>query len=319
MSGPRQLVTSKRTATTHRPELVLAPGPLVLAQPGAGTVAALYGSAWAFALYKDGPQLLQLQGGAWVERSDPDATAGLTGAEHLSLAFDQAARPVLAWHAAGQVYVRQWDGTGQQYATRGPFPGRDPVLFSDAPLLDSTADSDVLLLYLNGQTLTGRIQRDLYGLPLPLLTLEAGAVLDQIVQTGVFWQVLGTLGDGPTFAATSPAYPLRFVDGMSGAAFLTGYVEDVLKLTQGADGLTGTAALVGLLENVGAVSVYTDSMTGAATLNGLLEVVAVERLVVDALSGAALLAGSLEIIVVSSSSTDALSGAATLTGELILI
>ncbi|MCD0174765.1 hypothetical protein IHN32_02195, partial [Deinococcus sp. 14RED07] len=145
-------------------------------QPGAGTVRDLYGAAWALALHRDGPALYQLHAGIWEARSDPDALAELDGVRHVALAWDQAARPVLAWERSGAVYVRQWSGDAAGYVTRGPWPGRDPLLLADAPLLGVTGDSDVLLLYLDGAALAYRLQREAYSTARDLAPMPPGAV-----------------------------------------------------------------------------------------------------------------------------------------------
>ncbi|MFC6803057.1 hypothetical protein ACFQDE_16155 [Deinococcus caeni] len=131
------VIVTKRSRRTLRPELVVAAGPQRLAQPGGGTYDDLYGSRWALGLYRGGPRLYQARSGVWVDRTDPDALGALTasGVRHASLAFDQAARPVLAWEQSGAVYVRQWDALGTQYVTRGPWEGCDPLLISDAMAL----------------------------------------------------------------------------------------------------------------------------------------------------------------------------------------
>lgn len=316
MSGVRQLVVSKRTAKTYRPELVLAPGPLILAQSGQGTIGDLYGSAWAFALYKDGGQLLQVEGGQWVERSDPEATAGLDGARHVSLAFDQAARPVLAWELGGQVYVRQFTPEGE-WTTQGPFAGHDPVLISDALALISTDDSDVLLYHLDGSQLVARVQRERYTVAHVQASVAVAAVLDQAVAAGLHIGLYGEALGGEPLKWLSDVYPVRVRDGVDGAAELGGALLDLLLGVTTQDALDGgaelggallelllkvevqdlldaTAALAGSLVSLSPVIDVNDPLVGAVVLTGTLAAAAALRLYSDAMTGGATLGGIIE-------------------------
>ncbi len=227
----RQVIVSKRTAKTYRPELALAAGPLTLAQTGAGQFNDLYGAVWALALYRDGTVLLQLQNGAWIEKQDSDALAYLSGARHVALSFDQAARPVIAWEVSGKVYVRQWSPQLSQYATRGPFLGRDPLLFADTIAGIQLADADLLLLYLEDDQLKTRVQRESYAVARILAIGVQDAVLDQIVSFGNRWQVLGERINGELLVLKSELSPLVSSDSMLFGANITNVVWFVAQIS----------------------------------------------------------------------------------------
>ncbi|MVN89365.1 hypothetical protein GO986_21760 [Deinococcus sp. HMF7620] len=207
------VVVSRRAGKTLRPELVLAPGPLTLGQPGAGSFAELYGGRWALALHRDGPQLYQVQGGAWAPRADSDALGPLASGkvQHVGLAFDQAARPVLAWCLAGQVSVRQWHPQSSHYVTRGPWAGHNPCLIADALSEVGLADSDVLCIHLapDRLSLTGRAQRELYATAHALGSYPTPAALDQVVALPQRWAALaGTLAGDVAAPRLSGLYPV---------------------------------------------------------------------------------------------------------------
>jgi len=141
------------------PEVVLAPGPLSIGDTGNGAYATLYGYAYVGVLFGSTFRLfrvLDASGQPYSLANSSPSGGSLSiaseiqvpdGARHVALAFDQAAREVIAYEADGQVYVRQWDPFSQQYVLRGPFAGHDPVLTVDA-LMAGVEDSDVLLFYL---------------------------------------------------------------------------------------------------------------------------------------------------------------------------
>lgn len=205
------VIVSKRDRRTLRPELAVSPGPLALGQPGGGTLRELYGAGWAVGLYRSGPRLYQARSGVWLDRADPDALADLAGARHVSLAFDQAARPVLAWEREGQVYVRQWEPGRQQYSSRGPFAGVDPLLLWDIAVLGEAQDSDVLLYYLSPdrRQLCYRVQHERYDTERVAHVFPAPVCLDQIVPLTACWQLLGADEAGVPFALRSHLYPLN--------------------------------------------------------------------------------------------------------------
>lgn len=235
------VIVSRRSKGTRRPELTLSPGPAHLAQPGAGSYAELYGCPWALALHRDGPQLYQLSAGEWVPRADPGgALVGLVrGVRWAGLAWDQAARPVIAWELDGAVYIRQWDALGAQYVTRGPWAGCHPLLTCDALAGVELSDTDVLLVQVEADTLTVRVQRDLYSTPRSVTPLPAGAVLDQVVPVGPALYVLGE-ADGAALVYLL-AYPVNVRGDVRGVVSgpASGAFVPVTFTPSGADALRG--------------------------------------------------------------------------------
>ncbi|MBX8464230.1 hypothetical protein [Deinococcus sp. RIT780] len=245
------VIVSKRGRRTLRPELVVTSGPQRLAQPGGGTVAELYGARWALGLYRGGPRLYQARSGVWHDRTDPEALADLDGARHVALAFDQAARPVVAWERSGAVYVRQWSGLVGQYVTRGPWAGCDPVLISDAPLLGETGASDVLLYHLDNDRVVVllRVQRDVYDVPRAALALTPGALLDQVAAARAGGLVLfGELPGGAQWSA-GVLYPLRAGERLTLTVGASGLLEDTARADVGAVALALTVGASGVLED----------------------------------------------------------------------
>lgn len=248
MSEVRGVVVSKRLGRTYRPELALAPGPQTLGQPGAGTFGELYGAAWALALYRGGPQLFQARAGVWVDRTDPDALGELVkgGVRHVSLAFDQAARPVLAWERDGAVYVRQWSAQLGQYVTRGPWAGHDPLLWWDMGGTLQAAGSDVVLFHLASDRLSllYRLQSDLYEVPHAYHAFVASAVLDQVVTLPWSVELLGEAG-GQSWALIAGLYPVHVADAARTGALAptAGVLRSVVAVRDVGTDRLGTGAL----------------------------------------------------------------------------
>lgn len=215
MTGPDLTVRERtpqqgKTRPTYRAEIALALGPLTMGEPLDGSYPALHAVPWMLRWDKgDVLRLYQQQGGAWVEVQPGQAFPVLPDtARHISLAFDQAARHVIAWEDAGQVSVRQWDPAAQAYTYRGPFPGADPLLLFDLGVQYEVSSSDVLLLHLSPDRTRAvyRIQRENYDLENELVAgLPGDTVLDQVVAHPYHWQVLGESG-GVLFTLTSGTY-----------------------------------------------------------------------------------------------------------------
>lgn len=299
------VVVTKRLKQTRRPELVTAPGPLALGNPQNGTYRDLYGASWALALYRGGPQLFQARAGVWVDRTDPDALGELVkgGVRHVSLAFDQAARPVLAWERDGAVYVRQWSAQAGRYVTRGPWAGRDPLLTTDALAGHPVADSDVFLLYLDGGAVVSRVQREAYEQPRPLAAAPGGAVLDQIVPAPAQLQVIGAAGAVPLVWRT-PLYDVQVRDRLTtGAALAVTLTLPRNVYASGTDDLAAGAALaVTLVDQVTTRNTDSDELTELSTGAVLAVVIATPGTAYsgnDLAAGAALAVtlGKLPIIV----------------------
>lgn len=241
------VIVTKRARGTLRPELVVSAGPYHLARPGGGTLGELYGSRWSLSLYKGGPRLYQAQAGVWVDRSDPDALGELTaqGVRHVALAFDQAARPVLAWERDGAVYVRQWAGELARYTTRGPWAGCDPVLISDALAGGQVPGSDVLLYHLNPErdAVIMRAQRDVYAVAYPGAAVPPGSVLDQAVTLAYRVQLYGE-ADRQSWAVVSDPYPVRLTERAAArvSAPVSGALDDVVRQRAARDAGVGAQA-----------------------------------------------------------------------------
>jgi len=204
------------------PELALCKGPSAEGVTGSGTYFELFGYNWALSLDDSGQlHLSQEQPGTWVEVTPlvPLPVLSQT-ARHISIAFDQAARPIIAWEDAEQIYLRQWDVGSNSYLTRGPWPGRDPVLWWDYPLdrvmfpasIQAGNDSDVLLFHIAGSQVGYRLQRESFATWHPLAALPPGYYLDQVVMTGSGYGL--ALGDdaGNAIYLNSAAFAWRYAD-----------------------------------------------------------------------------------------------------------
>ena len=182
----------------HSLEITLAPGPFEEGVTGGGTYKELYGYAWLLLLDRDDGTLKLYQaresGQPWPLGNNPTnaqwahwATIPIihnTGEiKHISLAFDQAARPMIAYERQGAVWVRQWNPVAQRYDYRGPFPGFDPVLVCDASVTYVVPGSDVVLFHLDTarKTLLARLQRDNFALTYPIHIFDEPMYLDQAI------------------------------------------------------------------------------------------------------------------------------------------
>ncbi len=221
-----------RRGNTYAPELRLAPGPRSMGDTGDGSYATLYGYAWAglldrverrFRLFQaqvpgEGPWPLHDSRGAevavWVEVEVPPLPHPVEEVAHMALAFDQAARYVVAYEREGEVWVRQWDPLSQSFVQRGPFPGVDPVLIQDATVGYYPPDSDVLLFHLTPDrlNLVMRVQREDYATARSVWTFERPVVLDQVVELPYQIELLGSFTDAldtTGFVVHSGLYPYR--------------------------------------------------------------------------------------------------------------
>ena len=152
---------------------------------GDGSYSSLYSGFWCLVLEKSGTlKLGRLIGSSWVEVVPLSVLPVLPkSARHISMAFDQAARPLIAWEVSSQIFVHQWDGNTSQYVTRGPFAGVDPALFMDAQVLKSSVNSDVILFCLNParDAVKFRLQRDQFGIESNLIAVASNSSLDAVV------------------------------------------------------------------------------------------------------------------------------------------
>ncbi|BAC55302.1 hypothetical protein AV953_gp23 [Thermus virus IN93] len=199
---------------------------------GDGSYATLYGYAWAglldrverrFCLFQaqvpgEGPWPLHDPRGpevaVWVEVEVPPLPHPVEEIRHLALAFDQAARHVVAYEREGEVWVRQWDPFTQSFVQRGPFPGADPVLINDATVGRYVPDSDVLLFHLTPDrlNLVMRVQREGYATARSVWVFERPVVLDQVVELPYRIELLGSFTnalEATGFVVHSGLYPYR--------------------------------------------------------------------------------------------------------------
>jgi len=198
-------------------ELRLTKGPIAIGQPGDGTYAELYSKDYLVFLDETGRlKVFVSTGSAWTEISDelyPQPPHPGDQIRHIGACFDQAARLVLAYELNEQVYVYQWNPVTQQYITRGPFPGVDPVVIQDAIIGFYPPDSDVLLLHLSTDRtrLIMRVQRELYNTPHEVAVFPRPVVLDQVSAFPYRGQAVGSYVDSPEstgFAVQTDVYPV---------------------------------------------------------------------------------------------------------------
>jgi hypothetical protein len=216
-------------------------GPRAIGDTGDGEYPTLYGYAWMVAITDDEELRLfraQQAGQPWPITGDPNAADWVeTGSteftdlphpvyamSHIALAFDQAARPILAYERANEVWVRQWNPITNQYVARGPFPGVDPTLLCDATVFYYIPDSDILLFYLsaNRLTLNHRVQREQFATERTINTFPNPVILDQALSTPYQVGLVGVtdaVKDTTGFAIFSNTYPVYLKDAMPPAAF----------------------------------------------------------------------------------------------------
>ncbi|HEX2864083.1 MAG TPA: hypothetical protein VHN99_05910, partial [Deinococcales bacterium] len=183
-----------RRGRWYRPEVALARGPAVEGEPGDGSFSTLYGTVWALVLDVTRGLMLWRHDGpdwGWVAPLTPLPKLPRE-ARHVALAFDQNARPVLAWEQADGVRLRYWDALAGAVVTIGPWEGCDPCLLNDAEVHYQPAQSDLVLAYLTPDrlTLTHRVQRELYADEHAAATSGAPLYLDQLAAAPYFWQAL---------------------------------------------------------------------------------------------------------------------------------
>jgi len=233
-----------RRANTFFAELFLAPGPQAIGATGDNSFAALFGRSWALEWREeDGRlhlhQMSATEVGVWSE-----VVAGLppvfaapapVGSRRWSLAFDQAARVVLAYEDdLGVVRVTRWDTSSNSYVQNVSFSGHDPMVWIDAQVADLSlspeesvqqalsygwrtvfewtptgqwinnplVDSDVLIFYLSADRtqLRVRVQRQLYQQEHMLWDFEQPVILDRVVALFGKYQALVSGADGEPLA-----------------------------------------------------------------------------------------------------------------------
>ncbi|WP_457638440.1 hypothetical protein [Oceanithermus sp.] len=218
-------------------EVALARGPREMAVTGAGGFDELFGYAWMAILDRGERRLRLFQArdagspwaiGAvaasleWVEVPVLALPHDIKELRHLGLAFDQAARPAVAYERAGEIWVRQWDPGAGQYVMRGPWPGVDPVLINDIEAGYYVPDSDVLLFHLNAdrKSLIMRAQREVFEVEHLVQAFASGALLDQAVALPYQLELLGSYESESNITGVSlrsDLYPVRVEDSLGAA------------------------------------------------------------------------------------------------------
>jgi hypothetical protein len=199
------------------PEVRLALGPVAEGVTNSGNFADLYGYHWALALDKSGVlHLLRQSAGVWGEVVPLSAFPVLgVQARHIALAFDQAARPVVAWEVSSQIFIRQYDGGSGLYVIRGPFAGVDPVLIMDATVNGDTPNSDIILGHLSvaRDSLITRAQRELYATPRDVV-VPINSVLDAVFTSNLTVHFFGSSLTG-TWNIGSELYPINTLENLT--------------------------------------------------------------------------------------------------------
>ncbi len=261
---------------TFLPEVAFARGPVNEGQTGAGTLTALFSRVWALVWRRAGDlELYQLEAGAWFQRNPLGGLPVLAEtARHVSLAFDQSGRPVIAWEDSGEVFVRQWDGAA--FAVRGGFAGVDPLLMCDAVLLREIPGSDVVLFHLSADRLEvkSRIQNTVYAVASDVATLNEASFLDQMLFRGPQFDLILETLTGSEFALRSDLYPFTVFDPLVTARVFNpaagSYDPVVIVRDLSSDNLTTATALppaVGAYEPVVIVrDLGSDNLTTATAL-----------------------------------------------------
>ena len=212
------------------PCLAWAPGPTTLASTGDGAYPTLYGSNWLLQICNDGSWVLYRRDTNETLTVVPwDVTppvAGLT-ARHPTLAFDQAARPAIAWEDDNGIRLREYDEVNGAYHFVGPFDGHDPVLICDATVNYHVPDSDVVLFYLDAdrETLCYRVQSENFATEHEHHTFSDPPVTLDLSDIGGFRLQLrysdehgAVIDEGDSFRAIlSDVYPIYVQDELAGS------------------------------------------------------------------------------------------------------
>lgn len=249
------------------PCLAWSPGPRELLVTGDASFETLYGANWLAQVCNDGSWVLYQRNDReelLVVPWDVTPPAADVSARHPTLAFDQSARPVIAWEETEGIYLREYDEVGGSYVFIGPFEGCDPVLFCDATVDYRVPDSDVILFYLSEDRtkLLYRIQNENFlvehehhdfGEAVVLDAEDIGGWRYQLKFGGEHGTVDGPLVDGFT-ALWSDLYPVYVSE--RAAATVHGLEDGEYKLVvvqrSGEDAVTATVGALadGVLASV---------------------------------------------------------------------
>lgn len=234
MSRFRPTISDRVPSGTHFAELYLSPGPERIGVTGDNSYQTMYGYDWLLVWDRDDGllHLWQERDGAWVEVVDDlppvFASPAPVGSRRWSLAFDQAARVILAYEdALGVVRVTRWEPSSNSYVQNVTFSGHDPCVVIDASWSFLIPGSDVLLFHLSPdrQRVLCRVQRDVYGIAYEVWDYGAPVILDRVVALPYKYQVLVSASDGSPLpdALVSALYPVALSVGVElSAEFVDG-------------------------------------------------------------------------------------------------
>lgn len=141
------------------------------------------------------------------------------GTRRISLCFDQAERPIVAFEQSETIFVTRWDTVAQEYVQNVSFPGTDPVVVLDATWSGDLPGSDVLLFYLSTdrERVLARVQRELFTDVHEVWDYGEPVILDRVIPTAFRYQVLvsDTTGEPLNEMLLSAYYTVPFFDGVA--------------------------------------------------------------------------------------------------------
>lgn len=257
MSRFRPTISDRVPSGTHFAELYLSPGPEHIGVTGDNSYATMYGFDWLLVWDRDDGllHLYQERDGAWHEVLDDlppvFASPAPVGSRRWSLAFDQAARVILAYEDdAGVIRVTRWDAGLNQYVQNVTFAGADPCVVIDASWSFLIPGSDVLLFYLSTDRtkVMCRVQRDIYAVEHLIWDYEQPVILDRVVALPYKYQVLVSDSAGSPLpdALVSALYPVALSVGVElSAEFLGGELRQVAWAYEPSLGVQLTAEFLG--------------------------------------------------------------------------
>lgn len=151
MSRPR--VNQRGLEAYNYAEAALCPGPAAgIGISGGGTRQELFSGSYALLHDADSLELILLRqvGSSWIDVSEqlPNVLQGQQNVRRISIQFDQAARPTVAFEDdEGNVRITRWDTTEQLYLQNVTFAAIQPAVFIDALITGIIAGSDVWVVY----------------------------------------------------------------------------------------------------------------------------------------------------------------------------
>ena len=167
-------------------EIRLARGPISIGIANDATK--LYVKNWAVAMLENGDiLLLEEVGGQWLVNQTIISVN--PNAEYISLAFSQAARPIISYEIAGGLYIY----LEASDTTLGAFTGASGQLLQE-PLVQKTANgSDISLIYINNNEVKYRLQGESYANEYTLyngVEITANSKLLQIVILNLKYELI---------------------------------------------------------------------------------------------------------------------------------